>query len=250
MRYLTAEELKGAHREDAHGVLGRDDFAGKSIRDRFAIALFERYHRERFGDHRDTRILDLGAAAGAFLSQLVEAGYENLYGTDIDEYLRPALRVRLQDFKTVDLSWSGLPWPDGFFDVVTAWCVLPHLENPFHAVREVARVLKPGGLFIFTAPYLASKPSRDYFRQHGDFKSYRTVNNHIVLFPPGVVGKTILRSFRLIATEYHARFSKIFRGPKGLLRRIIYRLAAMHPRGERMLQKRWAYNIVYILRKP
>lgn len=42
-----------------------------------------------------------------------------------------------------------LPFPDEFFDVVTAMDFLDHVEDPDRVVRECARVLKPGGHFFF-----------------------------------------------------------------------------------------------------
>ena len=39
---------------------------------------------------------------------------------------------------------------DGFFDVIISSMVLEHLFNPFEVVRQIARKLKPGGLFLFS----------------------------------------------------------------------------------------------------
>ena len=47
---------------------------------------------------------------------------------------------------------SGLPFKDSCFDLVTANMVIEHLDKPEGQFREVARVLKPGGTFIFHTP--------------------------------------------------------------------------------------------------
>lgn len=44
----------------------------------------------------------------------------------------------------------SLPFADGSFDCVFSYAVLEHLHNPYLAIREVARVLRPGGWFIGT----------------------------------------------------------------------------------------------------
>ena len=44
----------------------------------------------------------------------------------------------------------SIPFKDGSFDCVFSYAVLEHLHNPFIALHEVARVLKPGGWFIGT----------------------------------------------------------------------------------------------------
>ena len=247
MEYLTREELLGRNRNDAHEIL--ENCAGKSIRDNFASKVFDSAVKSNFGDKaRIASVLDLGTARGAFVEKISAAGYLSVYGTDVDDYVRPDNKKLLKEFRTVDLSWDKIPWPDDHFDVVVAWCVLPHLENPFHCVREVRRVLKPGGIFIFTAPYLASKPSADYFVERKDFGSYRANNNHLVLFPSGVVKKSILKYFDLIDIEYHFR-PKVFLGWKGPIRKWLYRLAKLMGRvWIKKLAERWAYNIVYVLR--
>jgi SAM-dependent methyltransferase len=47
---------------------------------------------------------------------------------------------------------SRLPFADGTFDLVTANMVVEHLDDPEAQFREVARVLRPGGAFLFHTP--------------------------------------------------------------------------------------------------
>ena len=247
MRYLTAEELKKHFKDEAQGIL--EKCVGKSVRDLFAIKVFISYYHKFFED-KILPILDLGPASGGFASQIYKEGYTNICGVDVDNYLSTQNKTLFKEFKTADLSWDRLPWPDNNFKVVTAWCVLPHIENPFHCLREIYRVLDPDGLFIFTTPHLTSKPSMDYFRVKQDFGSYRASNNHIILFPRGVVEKTVLKYFDLVDIEYHVRPKIFLRGIQGKFRELIYKTAqAVSPKLKKLIQKRWSYNIVYILKK-
>ena len=50
-----------------------------------------------------------------------------------------------------------LPFPDATFDVVTLLAVLEHLSYPRATIREVFRVLKPGGQVVLTVPSLVAK---------------------------------------------------------------------------------------------
>jgi ubiquinone/menaquinone biosynthesis C-methylase UbiE len=49
-------------------------------------------------------------------------------------------------------SAYALPYADESFDVVTCKCVLEHLKEPLSALKEVGRVLKDDGLFVFLTP--------------------------------------------------------------------------------------------------
>ncbi|HKQ75646.1 MAG TPA: class I SAM-dependent methyltransferase [Blastocatellia bacterium] len=49
-------------------------------------------------------------------------------------------------------SVSSLPFRDNSFNLVTANMVIEHLDNPEEQFREIARILKPEGVFIFHTP--------------------------------------------------------------------------------------------------
>jgi 2-polyprenyl-3-methyl-5-hydroxy-6-metoxy-1,4-benzoquinol methylase len=54
------------------------------------------------------------------------------------------------DYRLADLY--HMPFPDASFDVVVMREVIEHFKKPADAVREVARLLKPGGYFVLTTP--------------------------------------------------------------------------------------------------
>jgi SAM-dependent methyltransferase len=62
----------------------------------------------------------------------------------------------LQRHRSISLraraSATRLPFADGAFDLVTANMVVEHLDDPAQQFREVARVLRPGGIFLFHTP--------------------------------------------------------------------------------------------------
>jgi SAM-dependent methyltransferase len=53
---------------------------------------------------------------------------------------------------SIGASVYDLPFADGSYDLVTANMVLEHLEEPAKAFSEIARVLRPGGAFLFVTP--------------------------------------------------------------------------------------------------
>jgi SAM-dependent methyltransferase len=99
------------------------------------------------------RFLDVGCGDLEFLLRIKEIAPER-YGLDISEYSswkhHPEIRTQL-----FDLDRGGIPFEDGFFDGVSMLMVLEHVFDPFHAVREVSRVLKSGGHFVVNVPNIA-----------------------------------------------------------------------------------------------
>jgi ubiquinone/menaquinone biosynthesis C-methylase UbiE len=101
---------------------------------------------------RDPNILDFGCGWGRiarFLPQLTTV--ENIYGTDVDAGLIKACHDHLHAPNyAVMTSGAALPYPDAMFDVVLSNSVFSHLSEASHRfhVGEIARVLKPGGLFL------------------------------------------------------------------------------------------------------
>ncbi|MDP3800217.1 MAG: class I SAM-dependent methyltransferase, partial [bacterium] len=173
----------------------------------------------------------------------------NIYGVDIDDYLSPDNRPLIKEFKTADLSFDKIPWPDASFNVVTAWCVLPHLENPHNFVREAYRVLDSNGLYIISLVNIISWPNRKYFLTHREFPSYHANNNHIAFFTPSVFKKTVLKYFELIGTEYFIT-PRIFYGFKGNIRKYLLKISyAISDSIGGFLTARWGAKVVYILKK-
>lgn len=107
-----------------------------------------------FGVAKDARILDIGCRYGSFLHNLGQAGHTDLHGLDIDPAAvergagaYPELAGRLHAY-----DGSALPFPDASFDVVTMFDVIEHI-GPIEAyLKDVRRILRPGGRLIFQTP--------------------------------------------------------------------------------------------------
>lgn len=110
-------------------------------------------------------MLDLGAGHGRSLGlarQVLGADGVIWRGVDIDDSSEHLSRPK--DAPAVDIyDGTNLPYDDASFDVI--WCkqVLEHVRYPDAVIGEVARVLKPGGLFIGSVSQLEPYHSRSIF---------------------------------------------------------------------------------------
>lgn len=93
--------------------------------------------------------LDVGCGTGAVLQWLNTHGFEAT-GLDMSDL---ALNF-CKEKKLVAIKGLAdqLPCPDNSFDLVTALDVLEHLDDDKKAVKEIYRVLKPGGVCVVTVP--------------------------------------------------------------------------------------------------
>ncbi len=101
------------------------------------------------------RTLEIGAGSGYNLPYYT-AGVTELVISEPSEYMREHLRARLADdpppvgsYELVDAGAEHLPFADNSFDTVTSAYVHCTVPDPAAALREIARVLVPGGRYLF-----------------------------------------------------------------------------------------------------
>lgn len=157
----------------------------------------------------DSRILEVGAGGGDLAKSLLDNNYTNLDLLDIDDYLRDDIKNRVK-LSLVDVSRDTLPYDDNYFDLILAIAIVEHLENPYHFIREAARVLKPGGQMFMAIPYIFSWRSRLKFLWHGDLMGYSKNNNHITYFTKAVFDKVFLPHFKVKQIIYGESYIEIF----------------------------------------
>lgn len=247
MEYFTPEEIKNQKRSEvAERYKG---YAGRNLQDLFAVKLVKNAV-EKFTSlsPENLKLLDYGAASGIFFRQLYEQGFRNLYGLDIENYLDEGNKSLVKELKTVNCNSDKFPWPNDSFDIITAWCFLPHLENPHHCIRETLRIIKPGGLFILSIPHLLSRASIKYFLKHEDFARYYPGKNHISVFTPGIFQIAVLKYFEPVATQYLID-PRTLQGFKGKIRKWILQLSKFNGKIKNYFEKRWGYNQIWILKR-
>jgi SAM-dependent methyltransferase len=132
------------------------------------------------------RVLDIGCATGALLSRLRDRGWETA-GVEIStpqaDYAR---RERGLDVRSLPREENRFP-PD-FFDLVLASHLIEHLTDPGSLVREVFRILAPGGRFLVTTPNIAGLQARIF---RGRWRS--AIYDHLYLFSVKTLSRLLLR---------------------------------------------------------
>lgn len=114
-----------------------------------------RFEEERRPAGRPPRTLDVGAQIGSLSLLAARRGFEAA-AVDQPAYadrFAAILSDRGVDYRKCDLRVEPLPFPDGQFDFVTYLDVIEHHAfSPRRVLREIHRVLAPGGLVIVTTP--------------------------------------------------------------------------------------------------
>lgn len=169
------------------------------------IASFVKEICDQVKDRR-ARILDVGCGTGANLMMLSEFGEAE--GVDVSPDALTFCRERgLQNVKLG--AAESLPYEDHTFDLVTALDVVEHIDDDVAGLREMRRVLRPGGrvlLFVPTFMFLwglqddVSHHRRRYrmteLRQAATaagLEVERTTYANITFFLPILLGRKLMR---------------------------------------------------------
>ncbi|HEU4510984.1 MAG TPA: class I SAM-dependent methyltransferase [Pyrinomonadaceae bacterium] len=169
------------------------------------IASFVEEICRRVTDRRP-RILDVGCGTGANLLMLSQ--YGDAEGVDISEDALAFCRDRGLDKVRLGAG-EQLPYEDATFDLVTALDVVEHMDNDLAGLKEMRRVLRPGGhvlLFVPTFMFLwglqddVSHHRRRYrlselrrVLEEAGFEIERTTYANITFFLPILLIRQLMR---------------------------------------------------------
>jgi methionine biosynthesis protein MetW len=99
------------------------------------------------------RVLDIGCGDGRFCT-LARNRCTAIVGVDCALKALGIARQRNIPVVQSNFGEHKLPFADASFDVVTCLDVIEHIFDPFFLLKEINRVLKPGGELILTTPNL------------------------------------------------------------------------------------------------
>ena len=103
------------------------------------------------------RILDIGCGDGYYDMIIAQPG-ARVVGIDIKE--KPLAKAQRhyhgEQFEFLYMNAEEMSFNDASFDKVVSFCVIEHLNHDDRAMQHIARVLKPGGSFVFSADSLSN----------------------------------------------------------------------------------------------
>ena len=140
-KYYKSEEYY-SHQENKKGLIPRlyEKVKGYNLKKKYKIAA---------KDLQKGTVLDIGCGVGDFLHTMENRGWKGT-GIEPSEEAKDIARNRvnanlLEPREIVDLESES-------FDLITMWHVLEHVDDFRKALREMYRILRPGGSFICSFP--------------------------------------------------------------------------------------------------
>lgn len=135
--------------------------------------------------HRgEGRVLDVGTSIGLFLRLGLDRGWTGRgteFGRRALAYARDELNVPVDD--------SPIEQIDGPYDVVTVLSVLEHVNRPREFLRQVSRLLAPGGATYLIVPNVDSLATRVLHERAATFDG----RNHLLYFSPATLRDLLAR---------------------------------------------------------
>lgn len=229
---ISSDHIKGANSIDSNPFIP-EGFTVES--ENISISVIKQ-HLKTGGN-----ILDVGCGNGRLLKQL--NGY-NRFGLDISpEYLKclEAEKITLCLSKIEDM-----PFKNDYFDMIVCTDVLEHVEDLNRSLRNIVRVLKPGGTLLLRVPYredLSIYLKSDYPYYYAHLRNFDEYNLQLILEKVFNLRPLEIHFGPFICAPIYFKTPLRFRGGSALARCCETILRALPCRFSDKV-KRWALNPV------
>ena len=155
--------------------------------------------------------MDIGCGSGEVTQRIREKGYE-VTGLDFSPIAVERAQERGLNCTVADLD-SGIPLPDNMVQAVWAGDVIEHVFDPIFVLREVNRILVPGGHFLCTIPYDLSINIRirilaGHSYQENTYKKFDQYKHHTFFSVPLMMQMFKDASLRIEQRRYVVRLPR------------------------------------------
>ncbi len=113
---------------------------------------------ENIVNNQDGVLLDLGCGTG-FIINLAKDLFKEIHGVDISDKMLEQVKVdnTSANISLHNLNAASIPFENNYFDVITAYAFIHHLDDYLSVLKEAYRVLKKGGVL-----YTDLDPNREF----------------------------------------------------------------------------------------
>lgn len=182
--------------------------------------------------HDKGTLLDIGCGYGFFLELARQGGWD-VYGLEPCAHARAHAELKSLNVASEDLFTRA--YKNEMFDVITLFYVLEHLPDPLKYLKEINRILKPGGLLLVRVPH--TTPLVRFLAMFRIPNRLYDVPSHLSDFSPSTIALALektgfneIHTFPGGATRPHAFIKRVVSCSSGLLADILYAIS-----GKRLL---------------
>lgn len=148
-------------------------------------------------------VLEIGSSSGYFLSQLRSTfPWARIVGSDYIRDVTVEAAAQAPTVPVVQMDIVNPPFADDTFDAAVALNVLEHIEDDGAALRNLRRILKPGGILLLEVP--AGPHLYDFYDEH--LKHFRRYRMRELRDAVRAAGMEIVRSSHLGSLIYPAYY--------------------------------------------
>ena len=143
------------------------------------------------------RVLDAGCGPGHLLAQFRALGWRTV-GTEADERAAAIPRANY-GLEVLTDDVRDLRFPDRTFDAVVSWHTLEHMRHPAQTLDKIARLLRPGGVFLVSVPNFSSPEAQ----ANPPAWFHLEVPRHLCHFPAAVLREHLeRRGLKIVRESY------------------------------------------------
>ncbi len=176
---------------------------------------------KRVIDHQPETVLDVATGTGDLVIALAASRAKELIGLDISKGMLKTGEQKIRDKQLQDRikmqhgDAEAIPYADDHFDAITVAFGVRNFENLEKGLKEMRRVLKPGGLVVILETAVPTKfPFKQFYKLYSnnllpligrlfskDRSAYQYLSESASVFPYGEAFNNILRNSGFIQVE-------------------------------------------------